>query len=288
MKLVTTDCVAHLDAGRVHYREHGSAAGRPVVFVHGFLVDHSLWSDVPERLAALGFRAIVPTWPLGAHRSPMAAEADLSPRGVGRLVGAFLAELGLHDVVLVGNDTGGAICQFLIDEDASRIGQLVLTDCDAFELFPPAPFDLLFRAGRHPSLLRAMLQPTRWGPVRNGPLGFGLLTKRRLRSEETRGWVTPYLSDAGVRRDTATLLRGWDPDDLADTATRLHRFERPVLLCWAPADRFFKIGLAHRLLEVFPDARLVEMPDARTFVALDQPARLAEEIAAFAGQPSGR
>ena len=40
--------------------------------------------------------------------------------------------------------------------------------------------------------------------------------------------------------------------------------------------------LAHRLVGTFPDARLVEFPDALTFVSLDQPARLAEEIDGFA------
>ncbi len=57
-----------LPAGTIHYRESGPADGRPVVFVHGFLVDDTLWSDVPERLAEAGFRTFAPTWPLGfAH-----------------------------------------------------------------------------------------------------------------------------------------------------------------------------------------------------------------------------
>ena len=43
-----------LPAGTIHYRESGPADGRPVVFVHGFLVDDTLWSDVPERLAKRG------------------------------------------------------------------------------------------------------------------------------------------------------------------------------------------------------------------------------------------
>ena len=46
-----------LPAGTVHYRVFGPADGRPVVFVHGFLVDTDLWSDVPERLAEAGYRA---------------------------------------------------------------------------------------------------------------------------------------------------------------------------------------------------------------------------------------
>ena len=98
--------------------------------------------------------------------------------------------------------------------------------------------------------------------------------------------MTPYLTDAGVRRDVTTFARGWRPDALVEVATRLGEFDRPVLLCWAPDDRFFKLDLAHRLADAFPDARLVEFPDALTFVSLDQPGRLAEVIGRFAGPPS--
>ena len=277
----TTESV-ELDAGTIHFRAVGPADGRPVVFVHGFLVDNGLWSDVPERLAGEGFRAFAPTWPLGSHPTPMRPDAPLSPREVARVVLQFLERLDLHDVVLVGNDTGGAICQFLLDEDASRIGRLVLTNCDAFETFPPFPFNLLFRLGRHPGAARAVMQGVRSARLRNGPLGFGPLVKRSLTAEETEGWVRPYLDDDAVRRDTARFLRGWRAGDLADVATRLQRFDRPVLLAWAPEDRFFRISLARRLLDVFPDARVVEVPGARTFVALDQPEALAGHIASFA------
>jgi pimeloyl-ACP methyl ester carboxylesterase len=271
-----------LEAGTIHYREAGPAGGRPVVFVHGFLVDHGLWGDVPERLAADGFRTFAPTWPLGSHTTPMSAEAALSPRDVARIVLDFLARLDLDDVVLVGNDTGGAVCQFLLDEDSSRIGRLVLTNCDAFDTFPPFPFNLLFRLMRHPGVSRPVMAGMRPAGLRNGPLGFGPLVKRRLTAEETAGWIRPYLEDPAVRRDTARFLRGWRSGDLADVATRLDRFDRPVLVAWARQDRFFRISLARRLAEAFPHAELVEIPDARTFVALDQPEQLAGHIAAFA------
>jgi pimeloyl-ACP methyl ester carboxylesterase len=271
-----------LPAGRVHFREHGPADGPVVVFVHGFLVDHTLWSDVPERLGEQGFRTFAPTWPLGAHTTAMNEGADLSPRGVAHLVLSFLRMLDLTDVTLVGSDTGGAICQFLLDEDATRIGRLVLTNCDAFDTFPPFPFDLLFRLGRHPVPARAVLQPMRLAALRNSRLGFGWLVRRRLGADESRPWVTPYLTDAGVRRDVTAFARGWRASDLADAATRLPDFDRPVLVCWAPKDPFFKVALAHRLVETFPAARLVVFPVALTFVSLDQPARLADEIGRFA------
>ena len=186
-------------------------------------------------------------------------------------------------MVLVGNDTGGAVCQFLLDDPASRIGRLVLTNCDAFDTFPPFPFNLLFRLGRHPLASRiALCSLMRWSAVANGRLGFGPLTKRPLTSAETSRWIRPSLTSEGVRQDTARFLRGWAPADLVDVATRLHRFQRPVLIAWAHEDRFFKIRLGERLAQTFPDARPARFPDARTFVALDQPERLAEEIASFA------
>jgi pimeloyl-ACP methyl ester carboxylesterase len=272
-----------LPQGRVHYRKAGPEDGRPVVFVHGFLVDHTLWSDVPERLGERGFRTFAPTWPLAAHVTPMDPGAGLSPRGIARLVVSFLEALDLTDVTLVGSDTGGAICQFVLDEDASRVGRLVLTNCDAFDTFPPFPFDLLFRLGRHPRAAWVVLQTMRLAALRNSKAGFGWLVRRRLTADESRPWVTPYLTNSGVRRDVTAFLKGWRSADLADVGTRLPEFHRPVLICWAPKDPFFKIDLARRLVETFPDSRLVEFPDALTFVSLDQPARLAQEIGAFAG-----
>lgn len=268
-------------AGTVHYREAGPADGPAVVFVHGFLVDGSLWGDVPEQLARRGCRTFTPTWPLGAHPTAMREGADLSPRGLARIVLSFLDELGLEQVTLVGNDTGGAICQFVLDENPARIERLVLTNCDAFETFPPYAFDLLFRAARHPGLLRAALRTMRSPLLRNGPLGFGGLVRRQLAAEETGPWIEAYLSDAAVRRDVATFARGWRRGDLADVATSLAAYRRPVLICWGRSDLFFRLDLGKRLQRAFPDARLVEIDRARTFVALDQPARLTDEIAQF-------
>lgn len=267
-------------AGTVHYRE-SPGDGPVVVFVHGFLVDDRLWGDVPERLAARGCRTLAPTWPLGAHTTSMREGADLSPRGLARVVLSFLDELGLDQVTLVGNDTGGAICQFVIDEDPGRVERLVLTNCDAFNTFPPYAFDALFRAARHPRLLRAAMSSMRSARLRNGPLGFGGLVRRRLTAEETRPWVEPYVTDAGVRADLASFARGWRRNDLADVATRLPVYQGPVLLCWAPEDRFFRISLGRRLERTFPDASLIEVERSRTFVPLDQPGRLTDEIARF-------
>jgi pimeloyl-ACP methyl ester carboxylesterase len=161
------------------------------------------------------------------------------------------------------------------------VGRLVLTNCDAFDTFPPLTLDVLFRLARReavgPRTAAADLVGDR---VRTGALGFGLLTRRRLTAEETEPWVTPYLAEADVRRDVAIFARAWTGRELADSARWLGRIDRPCSWCGA-AGPFFKLALARRLTATFPDARLVEV-DAARFVALDQPVRLADEIAAFA------
>lgn len=271
-----------LPQGRVAYRDAGpSDASAPVVvFVHGLLVNSSLWSVTADRLAAAGIRSIAPDLPLGAHSIPLSPDADISPRGIARLLLDLLAALDLTDVTLVGNDTGGALCQFVIDTDASRVGRLVLTNCDAFDEFPVKPFGVLVRLCKHPALLRAGLLPARGKGVRHSSLGFGLLVHDRnnLDPQLTRGWVDPVLTDKAIRRDVARFAQAVDRAELLDVSTRLGDFGKPVSLVWGAADRLFTLDLAGRLAAAFGTAELIEVADAKTFVSIDQPQRLADAI----------
>ena len=78
---------ANLPQGTLHYSDTGE--GPPIVFVHGLLVDGRLWRKVTPLLQDR-FRCIVPNLPLGSHRTPMNADADLSPPGLARVVADFL------------------------------------------------------------------------------------------------------------------------------------------------------------------------------------------------------
>lgn len=275
-----------LPQGTVHYRVTGpeNVAAPPVVFVHGFLVNGTLWAKTADALAAAGIRSYAADWPLGSHTIALGAGADQSPRGIARQIIAFIEGLELDDVTLVGNDTGGAICQFLLDSDASRIGRVVLTNCDAFDNFPPPPFSLLFKSFRIPSVTRALMAPMGVTAVRHSPAGFGLLVNEPLDADQTRAWVQPCRTDPAIRQDVARFAQAVDPQDLKAVSDRLGTFEGPALLVWGTADRFFKLDFARRLRDAFADARLVEIDGGRTFIPHDEPARLADEIVAF--QPS--
>ena len=272
--------------GEIEDRRDGPEDGPAIVFVHGALVNGSLWYDTAGLLAAKGFRTFVPTLPLGSHRVPFDADADLSPVGQASIVAEYLERLDLSDVTIVANDTGGAVVQFLLTTDASRVGRVVFTDCDTFERFPPPPFDRLFKLMRRPALIRAGMAPMRSTLVRHGPAGYGGLMNKPIDPEQTREWAEPCMTNPGVRRDFAKLARGIDPAQLVANAERLRTFTGPVLVAWARADRFFRIEDGRRLAACFDDARVVEIPDSATFVSHDQPERLASEVAAFVAPTS--
>jgi pimeloyl-ACP methyl ester carboxylesterase len=276
-----------LPHGTVNYRVAGPAdsTARPVVFAHAFLVNAAVWAPVADRLAARGIRSYAPDWPLGAHRIPLRPDADQSPRGVAEQMLAFLAALDLRDVTLVGSDTGGALCQFAIDTDPDRIDGLVLANCDAFDTFPPFPFSVFFRLLQGDLRMRALLQPMKSRGFRHSSLGFGLLANG-LDPEQTRAWIEPCLSDKAIRRDAIRFLKAADPQELLEVSTRLGAFTGPVRIVWGGADRAFSLDLGRRLQQAFADAEFIEVPDARTFVQLDAPDVLADQIAAIAARPT--
>jgi pimeloyl-ACP methyl ester carboxylesterase len=265
----------------IDYRVLGpdDSAHPPVLFVHGILVDHRLWLGVAERLAQQGFRCILPNWPLGSHTVAVDQRSALSPAGVAEMIHDFLVALDLDDVTLVGNDTGGGLCQLLIDAHPERIGRLVLTNCDAFDKFPPFPFNVVFALLRGPASIRTLTTAMAPTAVRHSPLGFGLLAKN-LDPALTASWISPCRNDSRIAGDLATLLRHVAATDLTDVATRLPRFTKPVTLVWGMGDRCFTPGLGRKLAALFPDSQFIEVPDARTFVALDNPTAVAEAVAA--------
>jgi pimeloyl-ACP methyl ester carboxylesterase len=261
-----------LTHGKVEYRSVGpeDSPHPPVLFVHGALVDARLWDPVADSLAAQGYRCHLPTLPLGSQRVPAGPDADLSPRGIAAMIRDFAAALDLTDVTLVGNDTGGALCQFAIDAHPEFIGRLVLTNCDAFDTFPPFPFNALFALGRFKPILKPFALALSAKSIRHSALGFGLLATRPD-PELTRSWLTPARESDAVRTELAALARTIKPAELDKVTRRLGTFDKPVAIVWGMKDKCFKPALGRRLAAQFPNATFTEVPDAKTFVALDNP-----------------
>lgn len=266
-----------LPQGTIRYREAGE--GKPIVFVHGYLVDGRLWDGVIDKLSDR-FRCIAPDWPIGAHQVAMNPGADLTPPGIASLIADFLTKLELDDVTIVGNDSGGAMSQVLVTSHPDRIGRLVLTNCDTHENFPPGMFKAMPPLAKLPGGMFLLSAPFRIEAVARR--AFAPFAKTKIPDELIASWMEPAKSDSGVMRDAAKVTAGMNKRHTLAAAEKLRDSQLPILLAWAPGDKYFPIGYAERLQSETGNAKLVRIAEAKTFVALDQPARLAEEISEFA------
>ena len=267
-----------LDGGRLH--AHVSGEGPPVVFVHGVLVNANLWRGVVARLD--GFTRVALDMPLGSHRVPMPARR-LTPDDLAALIGEAVQALGLRDVTLVGNDTGGALCQIAASHRPAWLGRLVLTSCDAFEHFPPAMLKPLFATLRMPGGAAAALAPLRVRAARRLPVAYGLLTHAPIPDAPSDSYVLPALHDAEVRaRPRARLARDrpvpHDPGGAAAEGVRPPGADRLVGRGQVLPARATASGSR----QTIPGARFELVEGARTFSPEDRPERLAELIGAFA------
>jgi pimeloyl-ACP methyl ester carboxylesterase len=260
----------------LRYEDRGS--GPIIVLIHGLFVNGSVWDRLVSLLVGRT-RCVMPDLPLGAHRVPM-NDADLSPPGLAAMIAEFIATLGLRNVTVVGNDTGGALCQILCANHPHVVDRLVLTNCDAFENFPPVAFRAIEAAGAHvPGTIPALDLVLRSRVLRRAVMAAAPLTVRPLSDEMLAEWFAP-LRDRRIRTDLRTVLRGISPEYTLAAAERLRTFDRPALIAWGTRDRFFPLRDAERLARTLPRAQLATIDNARTYVQIDQPERLAELLIA--------
>lgn len=267
-----------LSAGKIRYREAGE--GKPIVFVHGYLVDGRLWDGVVGALSG-HFRCLAPDWPLGAQQVALNPDADLSPPGIARLIAEFIERLELEDATIVGNDSGGAISQILAANHPERLGRLALTNCDTHENFPPGIFKAMPPLAKLPGGMTVLSAPFRIPFVARQ--AFAPFARTKIPDDLIASWMRPAMEDKAIMQNLKKVTAGLNKRHTVAAAAKLRTTNLPIRLLWAPGDKFFPIKYAERLASETPHTEIVQIPDAKTFVPLDQPQRVADEIADFVG-----
>jgi pimeloyl-ACP methyl ester carboxylesterase len=251
-----------------------------VLFLAGLVLPSGFWRRVVPALRQ-PVRAIVPDLPLGAHTVALRRDADLSPPAIADLLVELLDALNIEEAVIVGNDTGGAIAKLLATRHPERVGALVLTPCECFENFLPPIYRYLQLLPYLPGSMWLLGHSMRFSAIRRLPIAFGWLTKQPLDKGAYDSYLAPGRRSAGVRRDTAKVLRAIRRRYTIQADAALAGFERPTLIAWASEDRVFPYRHAERLAQILPNAELVSIADSHTYVPEDQPLVLARHIDGF-------
>jgi pimeloyl-ACP methyl ester carboxylesterase len=267
-----------LSAGVVDYEDSGGP-GPVLVLLGGVVMDGSVWDPVVSELHR-DHRCIVPTLPLGAHRRPMRSDADLTLAGFARMVAELLERLDLTDVTLVQNDHAAALV--LAGERPARVTRLVISSCEAFDNYPPGlPGKNMRLMAMVPGGIFLSMQALRLRPLRRLPVALGWMSKRALPDDLVDRWLAPAQSQRGVRRDLRKYAASARRRQMIEACERLRSFDRPALVVWTPEDRVQRPEHGRRLVQLLPDARLVEIRDSYTLIMRDQPKAFAEAIRRF-------
>jgi len=256
-----------LGHGDLAYVDQGDRGLPAALLVHGVLVNADLWRNVIWDVADVR-RCIAPDLP--AHgATPAAGEgaaADLSLNGLATLLHDLCGRLGLDQVDVVANDTGGAVAQVFAARFPQRIRTLTLTNCDVHDNFPPEPFKpfvTLAEAGELGPMVAAMAGDL---ALARSEVGFaqGYVHPDTLPDELLSSYLGPFVADQG--RGLERFLTSSTAAELVAVEPLLAELDAPAQVAWGTADVFFEPSWAERLRDMIPGVeRVTLVPDAMLF-----------------------
>jgi pimeloyl-ACP methyl ester carboxylesterase len=249
-------------AGAIAVADEGE--GPVALFVHGVFTSADLWGRVlaasssERRCIAIDFQ--------GHGQSPLLEDQDPSVGAIATLLDSLCETLELDAVDLVGNDTGGAVCQVFAARHPERIRTLTLTNCDTAWNMPPAEFapivDLARRGEFAARFVRVANDPER---ARAQGIGPGYERPEDIDDDLIDAYVRPFRTPEGARA-IERVVAAIDARDLAACQDELASLEAPTLLVWGMGDPFFPVEDAYRLRDTIAGAReVVELEGAKLF-----------------------
>jgi len=112
----------------IHYRISGS--GQPVLLLHGFAEDSSIWDNIAEELSHK-YKIILPDIP-GSGKSPAWPSNTKGIYGYAEAMLAILKEEHHEDAIVIGHSMGGYIALAMAEIAATKIKGLGLFHSSAY------------------------------------------------------------------------------------------------------------------------------------------------------------
>lgn len=266
-------------SGRISYVEQGS--GPVALFVHGVLLNGYLWR---HQLAALAeMRRCIAVDLLAHGHTETANTQDVSMTANAHMLAQFLDALDIDQVDLVGNDSGGGICQIFAALYPQRIRSLTLTNCDTHDNWPPEafkPFVAMVAAGGLPGTLQAMLDDK---AVYRSPQALGPAYERpeAVADATIEAYLRPFLATPQRTRELERFVNAFDHRHTLAIEDKLRQLQAPTLIAWGTDDIYFGVEWSHWLAQAIPGTtRRVEFDGARIFFPEERPDAFNHELQA--------
>ena len=246
-----------VDSAPVAYGEAGS--GRPVLFLHGWGLDHKAYKRALARLVKAGARVLAPALPGFGGSAPMPA-ARCTIEGYAQWLTSFLDTVGVHEpVVAMGHSFGGGVAIRFAHDHPARVRGLVLINSIGASAWTTQD-----------GALRSMAQRPLWDWGIHFPGDLWPLRQARRVLPVVVGEALPNLV-----RDPLSFMRVASIARHADLTGELDELKRrrlPVVVLWGTRDRLVTresfeemcrtLGGPHAVTVAGTHAWLIADPDA--------------------------
>jgi len=267
-------------SGRISYSDRGS--GPAALFVHGVLLNGYLWRHQQTGLSDL--RRTIAVDLLAHGDTEIEPDQNVSVTANAKMLSEFLDALNIDKVDLVGNDSGGGICQIFSALYPERVRSLTLTNCDTHDNWPPEafkPFVAMVKAGGVRGTLEAMLSdksiyrsPDALGPAYEHP--------ENVTDETIENYLRPFLASDERTRDLERFVEAFDNKHTVAIEPKLKTFEAPTLIVWGTDDIYFDVKWSRWLADAIPGTeRRVEFKGARIFFPEERQEEFNRELRGF-------
>jgi pimeloyl-ACP methyl ester carboxylesterase len=264
-------------SGTISYVESGH--GPVALFVHGVLLNSYLWR---HQLAQLGdVRRCIAVDLLAHGNTEITSAQDVSVTANAHMLAQFLDALKIDQVDLVGNDSGGGICQIFVALYPERIRSLTLTNCDTHDNWPPEPFKpfvAMVAAGGLPNTLNAMLADK---SVYRSPQALGPAYERpeAVTDDTIETYLRPFLRSPKRTHDIERFVNAFDNRHTVQIEDKLKRVRAPTLIAWGTDDIYFDVKWSRWLENTIPGTRKRrEFESARIFFPEERPDEFNQEL----------
>ena len=256
----------HANGIDIHYRIDG-ADGAWVVLAHALGVDHQLWDDIAERLAA---RHRVLRYDARGHGKTSAPHGPYTLFQMADDVAGLLDALSIEQTHFVGLSMGGMVGQILGVRHAQRL--LSLTLCDTV-CYTPVTAHAMWdeRIGQVEAHgMSGIIEPTlqRWltTPFRETHPEEAERIRNLLRATPPHGYVGACLAIKAL-----------------DTRSGLARITCPTLVMTGEEDAGAPVEVAREIASRIPNARLKVMPRAAHLAPIEQDDTFLRDLDEFLG-----
>ena len=262
--------------GRIAYVERGS--GPAALFIHGALLNGFQWrhqlaglSDIRRVIAldtmGMGYSEIQPGQPLGLkHQAAM--------------VKAFLDALGIAEVDLVGNDSGGGAAQIFAAKNPGRVRTMTLINCEVHEYDENvAAFVQLRRVMASGSFVKMLQMAVTRPSFGRRALAVSYQHTETLSDDVVATYLTPLVASPERIEQMLGFIAATTNRDLVAIASELKAVAAPVLVLWGTDDPFFPVTWAYWLRDHLRNVEeVVEIEGARGFWPEEHPALLGGKL----------